>query len=242
MPRGAAAASGSTDASAVRAANTQASPTRKPFAPTRREAHRHAVLEQQRGAGGRDGDDAGRARRVQVLHLRRPCRRRPVRKIAPAWSQRLHAQIRRLRDGAVWAAPRAASSAGSAGVKRMRRFASSISAILRISPALLRHLAPVVGDLDPVADREAQHIVAAERVEFELGGRDDRRDAAGDARVVARPLEGGAGAGLRRRRAPRRGRAGSPGPCSRRSAAARTGRATRSRRRCRWSAARWTAR
>ena len=66
----------------------------------------------------------------------------------------------------------------------------------RISPGGLRELAHVVDDLDPVAGVEAQHVVAAERLELELAARDHARDATADAGVLARPLERGAGAGL----------------------------------------------
>ena len=58
----------------------------------------------------------------------------------------------------------------------------------------LRELAHVVDDFDPVAGVEAQHVVATQRLELQLVGRDHARDAA--AHVIARPLERGAGAGL----------------------------------------------
>ena len=63
-----------------------------------------------------------------------------------------------------------------------------------------RELAHVVGDLDPVAGVEAQHVVAAQRLQFQLGGRHHARHAAAHARILARPFERGGAAG--------RGRAG----------------------------------
>ena len=105
----------------------------------------------------------------------------------------------------------------------MRRVAST-TVMLRISPGACENSRTSSSDLHPVAGVEAQHVVAAQRLELQLAARDHAGDAAADAGVLARPLERGAGAGLAGIMDLAPGKAGSRARDSRRSAAARTDR------------------
>ena len=120
------------------------------------------------------------------------------------------------------------------------RFASS-TVTLRISPSFWFELVVVVEDLDPVAGRDAQHVVLADRREPQHRRRDHLDDRDRDRAVVARPLE---------RRRPGRAavvdldavRLVLEAAVAAGRAAARTGRRRPRRRSCRWSAGRPTAR
>ena len=130
MPRGGAWRSNSTEASAVRAANTQWSPARKPFAPadaklTVTPFSRISVVP----AGGTWITPAAVASRSWNNGVVPPG---PVRSTLFFWSQR---RTRKLPSRGKFASGKlpGSISAGSAGAKRMRRVAS-VTVILRTSP------------------------------------------------------------------------------------------------------------
>ena len=66
-----------------------------------REAHRHAVLQQQRRARRWHGDHAGRSRGIEVLHLHRMCRLHRSGTPVRFWSQRRTRMLRIARQRTV---------------------------------------------------------------------------------------------------------------------------------------------
>ncbi len=133
----------------------------KPLRAGGREAHRDAILQQQRSARSR----ARRSRR-SMPRRRGPAKPswRRCRTVLSTWPFLVPQRTRRfaLRGNVLSGNVVGSMSAGSAGVNEMRRFASS-TVMLADLAGRLRELAHVVGDLDPIAGVETQHIVAPER-------------------------------------------------------------------------------
>ena len=113
-----------------------------------------------------------------------PASRRPAASTAtPLWSQRVTR---------VWRVASSGSNApeGRAAASVIVSSPSSTPATLRSSPGQAVELAPVVGHLDPVADRDPGDRVAADAGRRQLRPRRvDPRDGERDRRVVAGPLE-----------------------------------------------------
>ncbi len=158
-------------------------------------AHRHAVLENQRRAGRWNIDQAALARVVQVLDFDRRAARigaEDFSALVPA----PNAQIAGDCERAVGEGRRQHRG------RQRRRELNAPRCVDDGDPTDLagkpRELADIVGDLDPVAGAEAQHVVAAKRLQLELRPRDHARDAAADACVFTRPFEAGAAARLPR--------------------------------------------
>ena len=208
--------------SAVRAAKTQWSPARKlPLPPAATENETTIPSSSTTSVVACAGT---------VIRPLAPARSRSTRVVpaplrtVPAWSQRRTRRCRAAACGGV-----GGLQVGGQRVVEADRARRVVDGHLAHRPRPPVELVAVVEHLDPVAGRDAQHVVLADRGEPEHGRRDhlDHRDR--DRAVVARPLEGRR-AGRAARRGPRPGRSGSRARGSRRWAAARTGRRRRRRR------------